>query len=59
MARVWDVRNLEKGDGLAIACQRLGNNTDLTEVRARYNLSEITPICGDHKPLPVDPLRLK
>jgi WD40 repeat protein len=57
--RVWDLRKLEKGDGFAVACARLGNNTDLTDVRARYRLAKITPICGEFSPLPVDPAKLK
>jgi hypothetical protein len=47
-----------KGDAFAIACARLGNNTDLAEVREHYGLGEIAPICGDHAPLPVDPSKL-
>jgi hypothetical protein len=58
-ARIWDISQLEKGDAFAIACQRLGNDTDLADVRARYGLGEITPICGDHPPLPVDLSRLQ
>ena len=57
--RISDISKLEKGDAFAVACQRLGNNTDLSEVRARYDLGEIMPICGDHPPLPVDPTRLE
>jgi WD40 repeat protein len=53
-ARVWDMTKQEKGDGFAIACLRLGKNTDLADVRARYGLGEITPICGEYQPLPVD-----
>jgi len=57
--RVWDLIKLEKGDGFAVACQRLGVwNRDLAEVRARYRLGEITPICGDYSPVPVDPRRV-
>ena len=58
-ARVWDLTKLEKGDGFAIACIRLGNSTDLTDARARYGLGEIAPICGDYPRLPIDPYRLK
>ena len=58
-ARVWDVSKLEQGDGFAIACARLGKNTDLTDVRNRYGLGEIAPICGEHAPLPVDPAQLQ
>jgi hypothetical protein len=54
-----DVTNLEKGDGFKIACLRLGNNSDLTDLRTRYGLGKITPICGDYPPLPVDPQRLQ
>jgi WD40 repeat protein len=58
-ARVWDLTKLEKGEGFAIACQRLGNNTDMTDVRAHYGLGELMPICGEHAPLPVDPAKLE
>ncbi len=53
-ARIWDVSRFEKGDGLTIACQRLGNDTDLARVRQRYGLGELAPICGDHPSLPLD-----
>ncbi|MCP4305491.1 MAG: hypothetical protein GY788_11560, partial [bacterium] len=53
-ARVWDASHLGTSDAFAIACQRLGNNIDLTEVRERYGLGELTPICGDNPPLPVN-----
>jgi hypothetical protein len=58
-ARLWDMTKLEKSDGFAIACVRLGGNTDLADVRARYGLGEVAPICGDYPPPPVDPRRLK
>ena len=57
--RVWDISSLEKGDPFQIACQRLGNNTDLADVEARYGLSKLPPICGDHPPLPVDLVKLQ
>jgi WD40 repeat protein len=53
-ARVWDLKKLEKGEGFVVACTRLGNNTDLTDLRAHYGLGEIRPICGDNMPIPVD-----
>jgi WD40 repeat protein len=53
-ARVWDTTKQEKGDGFAVACARLGKNTDLAGVHTRYGLGGIAPICGDHWPLPVD-----
>ena len=53
-ARIWDISHLERGEGFAIACARLGNNVDLTPVRERYHLGELAPICGDHPPMPVD-----
>ena len=53
-ARIWDVSTLEKGDAFAVACARLGNNTDLTALAKRYGLGELRPICGDHPPQPVD-----
>jgi WD40 repeat protein len=58
-ARIWNLTGLEKGDAFAIACARLGINTDLTEVRARYALGKLAPICGDHRPLPVDASKLE
>jgi WD40 repeat protein len=54
VARVWDISTLEKGEALAVACARLGNNTDLTDLAKRYGLAELKPICGDHAPHPVD-----
>ena len=54
MGRIWDITSLEKGDPFQIACQRLGNNTDLADIEARYGLSKVLPICGDHPPLAVD-----
>jgi hypothetical protein len=29
------------------------------QVRQRYGLGEIAPICGEHAPLPVDPAKLQ
>ena len=57
--RVWHLRMLESGEGFAIGCARLGNNTDLAEVRQRYGLGELAPICGDHPPVPVNWQELK
>lgn len=51
--RIWDISSLEKGDAFCVACQRLGNNTDLSDVEALYGLSKLPPICGDNPPLPV------
>lgn len=56
-ANVWDLTTLEKGDGFEIACARLGSDTSLAEIRQRYGLREIMPICGDHRPLPLDALQ--
>ncbi len=53
-ARFWDISAVGKGDAFQIACQRLGNNTSLEDVRERYGLGELSPICGDNPPLPVD-----
>ncbi len=52
--RIWDLSTLERGSAFDVACLRLGANTDLTEVSAQYGLPQLTPICGDHKPLPVE-----
>ena len=57
--RLWDLADLEKGDASAIACQRLGNDTDLFDVRARYGLAEMVPICGKNAPLPVNLMQLQ
>jgi hypothetical protein len=43
-ARVWDLKKLEKGDGFAVACIRLGNFTDLRDARVLYGLGQIAPI---------------
>ena len=53
-ARIWDVSDIEDGDAFQIACARLGNITDVTDLAARYGLGEIKPICVDHSPEPVD-----
>ena len=53
-ARIWDVSTLEKGSAFSVACRRLGNDIDLADLRARYRLGEMAPICGDHAPQPVD-----
>ncbi len=58
-ARIWDISSLEKGDAFQIACQRLGNNTSLKDVQERYGLGELTPVCGDNPPLPVDWTKLQ
>ena len=50
----WDISGLEAGTAFDVACQRLGNNNSLNEVRERYGLGELSPICGDNPPLPVD-----
>ena len=54
IARVWDISTRAKGDAFAVACAQLGNNSDLTDLAARYDLPEFKPICGDHTPNPVD-----
>ncbi|MER9134748.1 TIR domain-containing protein [Mesorhizobium sp. M0830] len=59
IVRIWDVSLLEKGDIFQIACQRLGRNADLSDVEARYRLSKLAPICGEHAPLPFDPARVR
>ena len=58
-ARVWDVSQLEKGSAFAVACRRLGNDTGLAGLRARYHLGELSPICGDHASQAVDWNRLE
>jgi WD40 repeat protein len=57
--RIWDISSLGEGDAFQVACQRLGNNTGLFDVEARYGLSKLTPICGDHRPLAVDRAKLQ
>ncbi len=51
---LWDISGLESGDGFAVACARLGGNTDMTAARTYYGLGEIHPICGDNAPVAVD-----
>jgi WD40 repeat protein len=58
-AGVWDLRKLDKGDGFAVACTRLGDNTYLAAACTRYGLGKIAPICGEHASLPVDAHKLK
>jgi WD40 repeat protein len=41
------------------ACERLGANTSLAEVQARYGLGELAPICGENSPMPVDSSKLR
>ncbi len=53
-ARVWDTSTLEKGEAFAVACARLGNNSDLTDIAKRYGLAGLKPICGAHVPDKVD-----
>jgi hypothetical protein len=57
-ARIWNT-TLPKGDAFQIACAWLANDTDLSDVEARYGLSKLPPICGNHPPLPVDPAKLQ
>jgi hypothetical protein len=56
---LWDISSVEKGDIFAIACQRLGQNTDLVDVRQRYGLGNMAPICGANAPLPIDQQKLQ
>ena len=58
-ARLWDISSVEKGDIFAVACQRLGQNTDLADVRERYGLGGMVPICGANAPSPVDREKLQ
>jgi WD40 repeat protein len=58
-ARIWDISRLEKGNAFEIACQRLGNNTDLTDVIAKFGLGELKPICGKNAPILPDMRDLK
>ena len=53
-ARIWDISHIEQGNAFAIACRRLGNDTALDAARARYELGNLVPVCGDHPSLPVD-----
>jgi WD40 repeat protein len=58
--RVWDISSaIGSGNAFQVACNRMANNTDLSDVEARYGLSKLTPICGDHPPLPVDQAKLQ
>jgi WD40 repeat protein len=57
-ARIWNI-TLPKGDAFQIACTWLANDTDFSDVEARYGLTNLPPICGDHTPLPVDPAKLQ
>lgn len=41
----------ESGNPFEVACQRLGNNTDLSDVIAKYGLGKLTPICGENMPI--------
>ena len=56
---IWDVSSIETGDAFQVACQRLTNNTSLEEIRERYGLGELAPICGDNAPLKVEWADLK
>ena len=58
-ARIWNLSRLENGEAFAVARARLGNNTELTELRGRYSLGEIAPICGDHPPSPIEQEKLR
>lgn len=58
-ARLWKLSDIENDDAFSIACQRLGNDTDLADVRRRYALGETTPICGANAPLAVDLTKLQ
>jgi hypothetical protein len=35
-----------------MACDRLGNDTELADVQKRYGLSDLIPICEGHPPSP-------
>ncbi len=58
-ARIWDVSHVEQGNAFAIACRRLGNDTELGAARARYGLGNLVPVCGDHPSQPVDWSKVK
>ena len=58
-ARIWDVSHVEQGNAFAIACRRLGNDTELGAAQARFELGNLVPICGDHFSLPVDGRQLQ
>ncbi|MGE3368005.1 MAG: toll/interleukin-1 receptor domain-containing protein [Rhizobiaceae bacterium] len=53
-AALWDLNVLNSGPALQLACERLGKDISLKDVQERYGLGELTPICGDNPPLPVD-----
>jgi len=59
VVRVIDISMVEEGDGFAVASQRLGSDTSLTDAQERYGLGELKPICGDHPPLPADPAAMR
>jgi WD40 repeat protein len=53
-ARVWDVSMAKVGDPIAAACTYLGNDTNLENVRARFGLGDLAPICGSNPPQAVE-----
>ncbi|MBX3579629.1 MAG: hypothetical protein KF723_20690 [Rhizobiaceae bacterium] len=57
--QIVDISRLEQGDAFAVACERLGPDTALADIQARYRLGELLPICGASPPIAVDPARLQ
>ena len=51
---IIDVRELEKSDVFTLACKYLGDDTGIDEIRGRYQLEAIPPICGESAPHPLD-----
>jgi WD40 repeat protein len=49
--RVLQIKTQMQGNAFEVACQRLGNNTDLSDVIAKYGLGKLTPICGENMPI--------
>ena len=58
-ARVWDVSAPNISDAVAVACTFLGNDTDLTQVRTRFGLGDVVPICGSNSPQPAEQSKLE
>jgi WD40 repeat protein len=50
-ARIW---NIEISDAFTLACDRLGNKADLTDLARRYDLDKLKPICGSNAPIKGD-----
>ena len=58
-ARVWDVSSPKISDPIAVACNFLGNDTELAQLRTRFGLGDMVPICGSNPPQPVEQTKLE